>query len=153
GGVGPAFVAVTPDATGAVVSDNSGNTLKALSICMNGSTTVIPGNAVATGHGPNGVAIAPTPLSVTGSSTKWLAYVVDSADNDVRRYVLTVDPAQCTASLSDTPTKTTTPSIVPVGTSPYGIAITPDGSKAYVTNSGAGTVTPIDLATGTAGAP
>jgi YVTN family beta-propeller protein len=45
---------------------------------------------------------------------------------------------------------TNTPSTaIPVGTSPFGIAITPDGSTAYVTNSGANTATVIDLATNT----
>jgi YVTN family beta-propeller protein len=40
-----------------------------------------------------------------------------------------------------------------VGDDPRGIAITPDGQMAYVLNQGSGTVTPIDIATHTAGAP
>ena len=38
---------------------------------------------------------------------------------------------------------------VPVGTSPFGVAVTPDGSHAYVANSGAGTVSVINTITNT----
>jgi YVTN family beta-propeller protein len=38
---------------------------------------------------------------------------------------------------------------IPVGTNPYGVAFTPDGSTAYVTNEGANTVSVINVATGT----
>lgn len=40
---------------------------------------------------------------------------------------------------------------VGVGLNPFGVAITPDGSSAYVANNGASDVTPVDLAAGTAG--
>lgn len=40
-----------------------------------------------------------------------------------------------------------------VGALPLGVAFTPDGAKAYVTNSTDGTVTPITVATDTPGAP
>lgn len=36
---------------------------------------------------------------------------------------------------------------------PLGVAITPDGETAYVTNQGGNTVTPIDVATNTIGTP
>jgi hypothetical protein len=39
------------------------------------------------------------------------------------------------------------------GNTPLAIAITPDGNTAYVVNGRSGTVTPIDLANGTPGAP
>ncbi|MFL5907807.1 MAG: hypothetical protein ACJ75Z_09470, partial [Solirubrobacterales bacterium] len=39
------------------------------------------------------------------------------------------------------------------GSLPEGIAITPDGATAYVTNFGSGNVTPIATATNTAGTP
>ena len=42
---------------------------------------------------------------------------------------------------------------IAVGSFPNAIAVTPDGSKAYVSNGGEETVTPIDLATDTAGTP
>ena len=40
-------------------------------------------------------------------------------------------------------------SAIPVGSEPVGIAITPDGTKAYVTNQNANTVSVIDTATNT----
>jgi YVTN family beta-propeller protein len=44
-------------------------------------------------------------------------------------------------------------SAITVGNNPDGIAITPDGSTAYVTNSGGNTVTPINVSTDAPGAP
>jgi YVTN family beta-propeller protein len=40
---------------------------------------------------------------------------------------------------------------IPVGQDPWWIAITPDGTTAYVANHGTGTVTPISTASNTAG--
>ena len=65
------------------------------------------------------------------------AYVTNSQDN--------------TVSVIDTATNTVV-ATVPVGTNPYGIAITPDGTRAYVANSGAidyNAVSVIDTATNT----
>ena len=42
---------------------------------------------------------------------------------------------------------------IPVGNDPVAVAITPDGTMAYVVNRGDGTVTPITTATNIAGAP
>jgi YVTN family beta-propeller protein len=42
---------------------------------------------------------------------------------------------------------------IPVGSSPWPIAITPDGATAYVANSASNNVTPIDTSTNTPGAP
>jgi YVTN family beta-propeller protein len=50
----------------------------------------------------------------------------------------------------DVATNTSGPEIK-VGCNPLGVAITPDGRTAYVTNQGCGTVTPIELATNTPG--
>ncbi len=49
----------------------------------------------------------------------------------------------------DTATNAIVGSPIPVGVGPDGIAITPDGTRAYVANSGANTVTVIDTATNT----
>ena len=49
---------------------------------------------------------------------------------------------------------TNTPgTLIHVGQSPFGVAVTPNGTTAYVTNGGDNTVTPIDLATNTPGTP
>src|SRR6185437_12846076 len=50
----------------------------------------------------------------------------------------------------DTATNTVETAIT-VGQEPFGVAVTPDGKTAYVTNVGSGPVTPIDTATNTAG--
>jgi YVTN family beta-propeller protein len=51
-----------------------------------------------------------------------------------------------TASVIDTTTNTVT-ATVPVGIDPYGVAVTPDGTKVYVTNYGSNNVSVIDTAT------
>ncbi len=53
-----------------------------------------------------------------------------------------------TVSVIDTATNTVTATI-PVGIDPYGVAVTPDGSKVYVANVGSNTVSVIDTATNT----
>src|SRR5438128_177655 len=72
------------------------------------------------------------------AATPYTAYVANWAANSV------------------TPINTATNSLgsaIAVGTSPAGVAITPDGNTAYVVNSGANTVTPITVATNAAGTP
>jgi YVTN family beta-propeller protein len=49
----------------------------------------------------------------------------------------------------DTATNTVIGSAIPVGRVPYGLAVTPDGSKVYVANALANTVSVIDTATNT----
>jgi YVTN family beta-propeller protein len=53
-------------------------------------------------------------------------------------------------SVIDTATNTVVGSPIPVGLSPLGVAITPDGAHAYVTNNSDGSVSVIDTATNTA---
>ena len=52
-------------------------------------------------------------------------------------------------SVIDTATNTVIGSPIPVGGSPYGVAVTPDGSKVYVTNDLSNTVSVIDTTTNT----
>ena len=53
-----------------------------------------------------------------------------------------------TVSVIDTASNTVVATI-PVGVNPVGVAITPDGTRAYVTNEGSNTVSVIDIATNT----
>src|SRR5260221_841414 len=66
------------------------------------------------------------------------AYITNNGDN--------------TVSVIDTATNTVVGSPIPVGSGPYGVAVTPDGSKVYVTNNSTanpGTVSVIATATNT----
>jgi len=54
-----------------------------------------------------------------------------------------------TVSVIDTTTKIVVVPSIPVGASPTGVAVTPDGSHVYVTNFGAATVSVIDTTTNT----
>ena len=66
------------------------------------------------------------------------ATVSDTANNDVVPVDLTTDPV-------------TVGTPIPVGTSPRGIAFSPDGSTTYEADCGDGTVTPITVASNTPG--
>ncbi|PGV61662.1 PQQ-dependent protein, partial [Bacillus cereus] len=66
-----------------------------------------------------------------------LAYVTNSGD----------DPAADTVSVINTTTNTEILPRIPVGDNPLGIAITPDGLRAYVTNSFHNTVSVINTTT------
>ena len=57
----------------------------------------------------------------------------------------TVTPITLSTNTAGTP--------ITVGTSPFAIAITPNGQTAYVDNYGSGTVTPITISSNTAGTP
>src|SRR5215831_9495250 len=63
------------------------------------------------------------------------AYITNSRDN--------------TVSVIDTATNTVVGSPVPVGIEPWGVAVTPDGSKVYVTDLSSNNVSVIDTATNT----
>jgi YVTN family beta-propeller protein len=52
-------------------------------------------------------------------------------------------------STIDVKTRTKHPDDIPVGAGPLGVAVTPDGKTAFVTNSGSGTVSTIDVKTRT----
>lgn len=155
-GNGPAFVAVTPDAGAAVVSNYTSNTLRPIAMCPdgNGHVKLIAGSAVGTETDPYALAIHPTPASTSATSAVWHVYVTHSGSGSVGHYLLTVsNPTahSCSASLELVQPQPS--AIIPVGDDPRGIAISPAAAKAYVANKGAGTVTPIDLNTNTPGLP
>jgi YVTN family beta-propeller protein len=59
--------------------------------------------------------------------------------------------ASDTVSTIDVKTRTKDPTDIPVGQSPFGVAITPDGKTAFVANGASGTVSTIDVKTRTKG--
>jgi YVTN family beta-propeller protein len=76
-----------------------------------------------------------------------IAGLIGSAQALAQSAYITINYAN-TVSVIDTPTNTVTATI-PVGSSPTGVAATPDGSKVYVTQGAANTVSVIDTATNT----
>jgi outer membrane autotransporter protein len=87
----------------------------------------------------NTAAFGPIPLSpglgVAVKGDQSFAYVTNFSG--------TVTPINTATNTPGTP--------IPVGATPLGAAITPDGNTLYVANSGSGTVTPISTATNTPG--
>ena len=84
-------------------------------------------------------ATATPPVGAAGAAAPaWTAYVTSVDDNSVV-------PISTAGNTPGTP--------VPVGSGPFGVAITPDGKTAYVSNSNDNTVTPVSIATNTPGTP
>ena len=78
------------------------------------------------------------------------AYVLGQSSSTV----ITVTPIDLTTNTAGNPINiTTTPMPARMYGQPLAIAITPDGTTAYVADGASSTVTPIDLATGTPGQP
>src|SRR5271167_2437248 len=61
-----------------------------------------------------------------------------------RTWVYLPNHASNTVSVIDKATNMVTGSPIPVGGEPYGVAVSPDGSKVYVTIEGSNTVSVID---------
>jgi DNA-binding beta-propeller fold protein YncE len=152
-GKGPANVAVTPDGQGLVVPNFSANTVSPVSVCANttsGTFSFTAGTAVTTTSSePLDVAFAPSPVSTSGPTTVWNFYVTEYGGSIVEQFQLTVNSATCTAAVNRVSPYSA--SLIPVGQAPYGIAISPNGATAYVSNSGSATVTPISLNAGAVG--
>jgi YVTN family beta-propeller protein len=123
----PYGVAVSPDGTKVYVTNDGSNNVSVIDAATENITAGVP-----VGNYPYGVAFSPDGTKV---------YVANSNDN--------------TVSVIDTATNNVT-ATVPVGNGgrghhggnyPYGVAVSPDGTKVYVTNEGSNTVSVIDTAT------
>jgi DNA-binding beta-propeller fold protein YncE len=122
----PSAVAITPDRKTALVGNWNEGTVTPITL-----STMTAGSPIAVGKSPSAIAITP-------DGTK--AYVSNYHGNG---------PGTVTAiTLSNDNTST-----ISVGRGPSAIAITPDGTMAYVANQFDGTLTPITIATDTAGTP
>ncbi len=131
----PNFVAFTPDGNYAYTANYQGGTV---SVIDTNPTHLTYNTVVATI--PVGQSVgAQVAISPDGSR----AYVANFNSNTVS----VIDTA--TNALVDTnPTMAGTQSIS-VGTHPYGVAVSPDGSLAYIANNASGTVSVIDTAANT----
>jgi DNA-binding beta-propeller fold protein YncE len=125
----PYAIAITPDGSTAYVSDIEDNTVTPIDLATNTPGTPIP-------------IIGPVAIAITPDGST--AYVAS--------YYGTVVPIDLATNTSGTP--------ITIPSAARAIAITPNGLSAYVASSGtmqgqrsfgSGSVTPIDLATGTPG--
>lgn len=129
-GIEPHAVAITPDGTKAYVVNRASNSISVITNATTGtpgSTTTIP---LPPGAGPVELAITPD-----GSR----AYVANQFNNTVSVINLTTNAVTATIS--------TSPTVCPSGcfSAPHGVAITKDGTRAYVTNNTDNSVTVILL--------
>jgi YVTN family beta-propeller protein len=122
-------------------------------IALVGASVGGAGAAVATSATQNGEAHAHATMDMAAGATTATS-ATQNGEAHAHATVYVANTGDGTVTPIDTATNTAgTP--IPAGTAPWGIAITPDGKTAYVTNntSPVGSVTPIDLATNTAGTP
>jgi YVTN family beta-propeller protein len=140
---------------------------------QDGSTTLVPGNAIPVQANPDGIALSPDGHTayVTCQGTGANSVVpVDTATNTAGTPIpvgqvplgIAVSPDGTHAYVADygsndvdviALSSRTVVATVPVGAEPYGVAVTPDGKTVYVSSIATGTVTPINTATNTAGTP
>ncbi len=139
----PGGVAVNPDGSRVYVTNGCASS----SSCLNGTVSVIDtatdqvtGSPIPVGYEPYGVAVSPD------GSRVYVANACDSSSS--------INCTYGTVSVIDTATDQVTGSPIPVGYEPFGIAVSPDGSRVYVGNPrasggafGNGTVSVIDTAT------
>ncbi len=172
-------IAVSPDGRKAYVADSNNDQVIPIDLT---TSPVTPGVPIAVGAGPQGIAFSPdgsmayvadsgdgalTPIRV---ATDTALAAITGVGTHPRELAITPDGG--TAYVTDNGSSNVYPVALPSGVvgaaisvgsglTPLGIAITPDGATAYTANfgtavggSGSGnTVTPITLATGTAGTP
>ena len=134
----PNGVAVTSDGTHAYVTNQLDDSVSVIDTASDTVVATIPGFTL-----PIGVAITPNGTDPYGREDRRhqsLAYVTN--------HVSTIDGSNFPASavsVIDTG-RNTVVATIPVGQFPNGVAITPDGTHAYVANQGDGTVSVIDTA-------
>lgn len=129
---------ISPDGTTAYVACPLSGTV----VPINTSTNTT-GSPIFVGEGPSGLAITPNGATLYvanfGAFAVVNGLVMQFSDGT------TVTPFDIATGTAGTP--------ITVGSEPSSVAITPDGTTAYVVNLASGTVTPIDIATNSAGSP
>ena len=133
GTAGPA-IPVGPDPKDVVVSPDGSKVF----VSNYGSNTITPINT-ATGT-------AGTPITV-GASPYDMAFTPDS------QYVYVADQGTNAVSVVNTSTGSVTATVTGPFNTPQSVAVTADGSTAYITNVGANNVVPVSVATNQPGSP
>lgn len=121
----PYFLAVDPNGPQVYVPGFASNAVSVINTTTNTATQITD----ASFQNPTGAAVNPLP-------SRGFAYIVNYSFGN----------ALGSVTLIDTETNTVTAS-VPVGKEPRYVAVTPDGNRAYVSNSGDNTVSVLDLTT------
>jgi YVTN family beta-propeller protein len=170
-GIKPEMIAINASGTTAYVPNYASNNISVIDLTnLPASGTAAPTIEFPSGNQPVGIALTPdgTKAYVTLSNNSQVA-VIDLSTNTVTTKIplsvsnpvgIVIDPAGKYAYVTDfdqgeyvTPSgevsvidlsTNTEVSTIAVGTGPEGIAMTPDGSKVYVTNYVDGTVSVID---------
>jgi len=128
-GLSPLGVAVTPDRSKGYVTNHGANTVSAIHTATNSVSATIP-----VGASPFGVAVTPDGTKVYVARSRGRGgHFGGGRRPDSVSVIETVTNAVIAT--------------VPVGFSPFGVAVTPDGSKVYVANSSSNTVSVIDTVT------
>ncbi|WP_246206689.1 YncE family protein [Virgibacillus ihumii] len=149
----PEAVTCTGDITGTVTCNDAPVPGTAVTFSPNPVVTDENGEFTTAATIPEGT--APTAVSITASTTvndipafETELTTVNCPSCDVLAYVTNAGEGENTVSFIDTSTNTVI-NTVTVGNTPFGVAITPDGTRVYVTNQGDDTVSVIDTVTNT----
>jgi virginiamycin B lyase len=134
----PADIVISPDGTTAYVACPLSGTV----VPINTSTNTA-GSPISAGEGPEGLAI--TPNGATLYVANFGAFAVVNGQVMQISDGTTVTPIDTATGTAGTP--------ITVDSEPSSVAITPDGTTAYVVNLASNNVTPIDIATSSAGSP
>jgi YVTN family beta-propeller protein len=161
-GSDPLGVAVTPDGSKALVTNQNSNTVSVIDTANNTVSHTLTVGSVpfgvaannTTAYVANSGAGTVSPINLTNNTVGTAItvgnnpYGIAMTPDGTKVYV--ANDADGTVSVIKTATNTVSATLT-VGSTPYGIAITPDGKTAYVACSSGGKTWPIDVATDTVG--
>jgi 6-phosphogluconolactonase (cycloisomerase 2 family) len=130
-GYNPRAVAVTPDGQYVYVINEAGDSISQYKAGSNGALTALSPATVT-------LTVSDTPSAIVIDASSSHAYVVLSGSNKVAQYLITGTGALTPMS----------PATVSAGANPTGIAISPNGVYAYVSNQDDGTVSQYQISAG-----
>jgi DNA-binding beta-propeller fold protein YncE len=134
-GISPVGVAVSPDGAHLYVTNRNSNNVSAFSIGPGGGLTAVKASpfTVAPGANPERVAVTPNGANL---------YVTNSGTNDVSAF--SIGPGGGLTAVKGSPFSVAPP----VGRFPFGVAVSPDGARLYVTNSSSDNVSAFSIGPG-----
>jgi 6-phosphogluconolactonase (cycloisomerase 2 family) len=138
-GTSPRAVSVSSNGQFLYVANSVSNNVTAFTIGAGGVLTLVP----PTGPNPNPVSVGTTPNGITVSPNGQFLYVANSGSNNVTAFTIGAGGV-----LTLVPATGPNPNPVPVGTTPNGIAVSPNGQFLYVANSGTSDVTAFTIGAG-----